>query len=126
MIRLTLEHTDNLGPEADLPALIGIFHERLRAAPIGGAHVLVEARVLVDYVAASEDGAWATVMLTLGAPASLESAVVPFRDTLLALTEAHLAELFPRNSIVIVSRLELHADATEAERRHARPPGPGF
>jgi hypothetical protein len=126
MIRLTLEHTDNLGPEADLGALLRKFDLRLRAAPVGDAHVLVDARVLVDYVAATEGGAWATLALTLAAPASLEAALAPLPGAFLDLADAHLAELYPRNSIVLVSRLALHPDAAEIERRHRRPPGPGF
>jgi hypothetical protein len=126
MIRLTLEFTDNLGPEADLASLLKRFDNHLRGLAIQGAHVLVDARVLVDYVAEIGDGAWATLILTLSAPASLAAAVAPCREVLLSMAEAHLAEMFLRHSIVISSRLVFYADDTLAERRRQRAPGPGF
>jgi hypothetical protein len=126
MIRLTLEFTDNLGPEADLGALLKRFDDHLHDLAIPDAHVLVDARVLVDYVSESGDGAWATLILTLRAPASLAAALAPCRDGFLAMAEAHLAEMYLRHSIVISSRLELYADDTFAERRHQRPSATGF
>ena len=126
MIRLTLEFTDNLGPEADLPALLKQFDDRLRDVVGSAAHVLVDARVLADYVAEIGDGAWATLILTFRAPASLEAALTPRCSEFLAIAEAHLADLYLTHSIVFSSRLELYPDALEIERRRRQPDRPAF
>ena len=77
MIRLTLEFTDNLGPEADMAALLRKLDARLRQADAGDAHILVAARLLTDYVADIAHGGWATVILTLRAPGTLGEALAP-------------------------------------------------
>ena len=119
MIRLTLEFTDNLGPEADMAALLRKLDGRLRRAAIGEAHVLAAARLLTDYVASIADGGWATVILTLRAPASLEGVLKPCAQDLFDLAEAHLTEIYLRHSIVLSLQLDLTA-GEPLERRHAR------
>jgi 5-carboxymethyl-2-hydroxymuconate isomerase len=119
MIRLTLEFTDNLGPEADMPALLRKLDARLRAAPIGETHVLAAMRVLTDFIAPGPGGGWASVILALRAPASLEPVASACAADLFDLADAHLAELYLRHSIVVSLQLDLTPGAP-LERRHAK------
>ena len=120
MIRLTLEFTDNLGPEADMPVLLRKLDARLRAAPIDGAHVLAAIRVLTDFIAPAAGGGWATVILALRAPASMEPVVAACAEDLFRLADAHLTELYLRHSIVVSLQLDLTGGAP-LERRHVKP-----
>jgi 5-carboxymethyl-2-hydroxymuconate isomerase len=125
MIRLTLEFTDNLGPEADFRALLARLDNRLRAAVAGEAHILVDARLLADYVADVADGAWATVILTLRGPAALADVLNGCAQDICNMAETHLTEIYLRRSVVVSLQVELVA-AAPIERRHAKPPGVSF
>jgi 5-carboxymethyl-2-hydroxymuconate isomerase len=119
MIRLTLEFTDNLGPEADVPALLHKLDARLRDAPIGDVHVLAAARLLTDYVATVEEGARATVILTLRAPSDLEDPVRDCAESLFDLVETHLTEIYLRRAVVISLQLDITAGGFP-DRRHEK------
>jgi 5-carboxymethyl-2-hydroxymuconate isomerase len=119
MIRLTLEFTDNLGPEADMGALLRKLDARLRRADVGGAHVLVAARLLTDYVADIAQGGWATVILTLRAPEALGEALGACVQDLFDLTDAHLAEFYLLHSVAVSVELDL-APGTPIEARHSK------
>src|SRR5580704_15975127 len=69
MISITLEHTDNLGPEADIPALLVKLAQRLETARLEpGTLVRVGARALTDYVVGQSD--WASLSAMIRVPAA--------------------------------------------------------
>jgi 5-carboxymethyl-2-hydroxymuconate isomerase len=125
MIRLTLEFTDNLGPEADVPALLRKLDARLRQAAIGDDHVLAEARALTNYVADIAAGGWATVILTLGAPASRAEALAAAAQDLFDLADHHLTEIYLRHAVVVSLQQRLDA-GQPIERRRAKASGVSF
>jgi hypothetical protein len=108
-----------------MAALLRKLDVRLRQAPIGDAHVLADARLVTDYVADIADGGWATVILTLRAPAALGETIQSCAQELFDLTDAHLTEFYLRHSIVVSLRLEL-TGGEPIERRHAKAPGVTF
>jgi 5-carboxymethyl-2-hydroxymuconate isomerase len=121
MISITLEHTDNLGPEADVPALLVKLAERLEAARLApGTLVRVGARALTEYVVGESD--WASLSATIRVPAAeVETFRAELFDDLAALIEAHLAELYARRSIALSVALDVLGREALYERRHPRP-----
>lgn len=121
MISITLEHTDNLGPEADIPALLVKLAERLETARLDpGTLVRVGARALTDYVVGQSD--WASLSAMIRVPASeVERFRSELFDELAQLIESHLAELYARRSIAISVALDVLGREALYERRHPRP-----
>src|SRR5690242_15642591 len=101
MISVILEYTDNLGPEADIPALLvklAARREPARLAP--GELVRVGARALTEYVVA--DPSCASLSARIETPAAgLEAWTPELFDALAALIEDHFDELYARRSIAI-------------------------
>lgn len=126
MIRVTLEHTDTLGPEADIPMLVGKIAERLTAADasVSDQHVFVCARTVSVFAGSAGD--WETLVGRVTAPPEAARA---FADGLLAellgLAEAHLAELCAWRSVAI--SFELETPSQSISRLRPRPASaPGF
>jgi 5-carboxymethyl-2-hydroxymuconate isomerase len=121
MISITLEHTDNLGPEADIPALLVKLAQRLEAARLEpGTLVRVGARALTDYVVGQSD--WASLSAMIRVPAAeVERFKAELFDDLAQLMEAHFAELYARRSIALSVALDVLGREALYERRHPRP-----
>ena len=121
MISVTLEHTDNLGPEADAPGLLVKLADRLEAAPLApGTLVCVGTRALNEYVVGHGD--WASLNATIRVPAAaLETFKSGLFDDLAAIVEAHFAELYARRSIALTIALDVLGREALYERRHPRP-----
>jgi len=120
MIRVSVDYTDDLGPEADIPALRAKIAARLSALGPPGApeHLLVESRALADF--ARSEGGWETLHIRVrAAPALAETFRGGLLDELLALAELHLADLSPRRSIALAADLETPLES--AERMRPRP-----
>ena len=104
MINVTVSYTDNLGPEADMPALLRKIAARLerdygRESMVG---VCVGAVRLTDFYVGDGRADWASVDIAARLPADrLEE----HRDRLLqdlpALVEAHLADFYDRRSLTV-------------------------
>ena len=121
MISITLEHTDNLGPEADIPALLVKLAQRLETARLEpGTLVRVGARALTDYVVGESD--WASLSAMIRVPvADAERFKTELFDDLAQLMEAHFAELYARRSIALSVALDVLGREALYERRHPRP-----
>jgi 5-carboxymethyl-2-hydroxymuconate isomerase len=121
MISVTLEYTDDLGPEADVPALLVKLADRLEAARRApGTLVRVGARALTEYVVGESD--WASLSATIRVPAAeVETFRTEHFDDLAALIEAHLGELYARRSIALSVALDVLGREALYERRHPRP-----
>ena len=121
MISITLEHTDNLGPEADVPALLVKLAARLEAARLApGTLVRVGARALTEYVVGESD--WASLSATIRVPvAEVDAFRAALFDDLAGLIEAHFAELYARRSIALSVALDVLGREALYERRHPRP-----
>jgi 5-carboxymethyl-2-hydroxymuconate isomerase len=121
MISITLEHTDNLGPEADIPALLVKLAARLERARLApGTLVRVGARALTEYVVGESD--WASLSATIRIPApEVDAFKAELFDDLAALIEAHFAELYARRSIALSVALDVLGREALYERRHPRP-----
>jgi 5-carboxymethyl-2-hydroxymuconate isomerase len=121
MISITLEHTDSLGPEADVPALLVKLAERLETARLApGTLVRVGARALTEYVVGEDD--WESLTTTIRVPAGdLETFKADLFDDLAALIDAHFTELYARRSIAVSVALDVLGGEALFERRHPRP-----
>lgn len=121
MITITLEHTDSLGPEADVPALLVKLAERLESARLApGTLVRVGARALTEYVVGESD--WASLTATIRVPASeLDAFKSELFDAVAQLVDAHFAELYARRSIALTVALDVLGREALYERRHPRP-----
>jgi len=121
MITVSLQHTDNLGPEADIPALLRKLADRIRAAEgFESQLVRVGAVALTDYVVAGPD--WAAVTVAIRAPADK---LAPLKDGLFEaladLADLHFAELYAWRSVVLGFELDVLGSEAFLERRHPRP-----
>ena len=121
MISITLEHTDNLGPEADVPALLVRLTERLETARLApGTLIRVGARALTEYVVGQSE--WASLSAMIRVPAAeLEAFRTELFDDLAQLIEAHFAELYARRSIALSVALDVLGREGLYERQHPRP-----
>ena len=121
MISITLEHTDNLGPEADIPALLVKLAQRLEAARLEpGTLVRVGARALTDYVVGGSD--WASLSAMIRVPAAeAERFKAELFGDLAQLIEAHFTELYARRSIALSVALDVLGREALYERQHPRP-----
>jgi len=121
MISITLEHTDSLGPEGDVPALLVKLAQRLEAARLApGTLVRVGARALTEYVVG--EGDWESLTATIRIPASeLATFKTELFDDLASLIDGHFAELYARRSIALSVALDVLGREALFERRHPRP-----
>jgi len=121
MISVTLEYTDNLGPEADVPALLVKLAERLEAARLApGLLVRVGGRVLTEYVVGDED--WASLTAAVRAPrGQLDAFKAGLFDELADLIDDHFGELYARRSIAVAVTLDVFGSEGLFERTHPRP-----
>ena len=124
MIRVTLDYTASLGPEADMPALVEKIAARLTGAGFGGEHVFVCARSLSLY--SGTGGDWETLVgRVVASPATARSFENGLLAELMAIAEDHLAELGARRSIAIA--FDLEAPSPSLARLRPRPSdAPGF
>lgn len=122
MITVSLQHTDNLGPEADIPALLRKLADQIRSAEgFEEELVRVGSTALTDYVVAG-GGDWAAVTVAVRAPADkLPALKGGLLETLADLTDQHLAELYAWRSIVLGFELDVQGREAFLERRHPRP-----
>ena len=120
MISVILEYTDNLGPEADVPALLVRLAERLEAARLTpGVMVRVGARALTEYVCA---GDWASLSARIEVPADeTDTFGAALFDELATLIEDHFDELYARRSIAVSVTLDVVGRERLFERCHPRP-----
>jgi 5-carboxymethyl-2-hydroxymuconate isomerase len=120
MISVNIQYTDSLGPEADMPALLGKV-----AAAIGGADGLAGELVRAGALPVTEfvvaEHAWISVSVTVKAPAERLSAAKAIFPVLADLVERHLSDLFPRRSLDLTLDLDVLGREGLIERRHARP-----
>ena len=121
MISVILEYTDNLGPEADIAALLVRLAERLETAGLApGELVRVGARALTEYVIS--DANWASLSARIEAPpAGLEACTTELFDSLAGLIEDHFDELYARRSIALSVTLDVVGRERLFERCHPRP-----
>ena len=105
MIRVTVEYTDNLGPEADIPALLRKMAAMVRAErrDLAAHDVHVAAHRLTEFVIGEAGDNWAWLEAGVRLPAA-EADGAGIRARLLALIDAHFAELYPRRSICVSVR----------------------
>ncbi|HLY78947.1 MAG TPA: hypothetical protein VKQ70_06205, partial [Caulobacteraceae bacterium] len=96
MINVTVAYTDNLGPEADMPALLRRIAARLEAdfghdSMVG---VCIGAVRLTDYVVGDGRPDWASVTVTARLPADrLDELRERLLQDLTAMVETQLADL---------------------------------
>ena len=121
MIRVTVEYTDNLGPEADIPALLRKMAAMLRSQrpDLAPHEVRVAGQRLTDYVVGDVGDHWAWLEASVCTPSG-----EPHDDGLLerqiGLIDAHFAELYLRRSIAITIRAQAVAEDV-LEHIHAKP-----
>ena len=125
MINVTVAYTDNLGPEADMPALLRRIAARLEAdfghdSMVG---VCIGAVRLTEIVVGDGRSDWAAVTVTAKLPADR---LDELRDRLLqdltALVEAHLADFYVRRSMTISIELAPSDTRNVVGRIHLGPP----
>jgi 5-carboxymethyl-2-hydroxymuconate isomerase len=104
MINVLVTYTDNLGPEADIPSLLGKIAARLEA-DLGGdtmAGVCVGAVRLTEFVVGDGRPDWWSVAVTVRLPEDqLEALRAPLLDDLTTLVEAHLTRFEGRRSLTV-------------------------
>jgi 5-carboxymethyl-2-hydroxymuconate isomerase len=120
VIRVTVEYTDDLGPEADVPALLKKLAAKLADGAAADALIRIGARPIVEYVVA--ENAWGSVSVVVRVDAGKLAAFKAGRfDEIVALTEAHFADLYLRRSIALSFELDQLGREGLVERRHPRP-----
>jgi 5-carboxymethyl-2-hydroxymuconate isomerase len=104
MINVTVTYTDDLGPEADMPALLRKIAARLEAdygreSMVG---VCIGAVRLTDFIVGDGRPGWASVTVSVRLP---EDRLEELREHLLqdlpALVETHLADFYVSRSLTI-------------------------
>lgn len=109
-----VEYTDNLGPEADIPGLLGKIAAKLRDSggvfPVGG--IRVRAYPVHDYVIAdgADDYAFVHVVVKIGAgrPDEFKRR---FFGVLFDIVKAHFADLFERRYLALSLYVEEAGEA---------------
>jgi 5-carboxymethyl-2-hydroxymuconate isomerase len=104
MAHAVVEYTDNLGPEADIPALLrkiaGKFADSGGVFPIGG--IRVRAIALTEYVIADGQGddAFVNITVTMGAgrPDDFRK---QFFGEMFEIVKDHFAKLFARRHLAL-------------------------
>jgi 5-carboxymethyl-2-hydroxymuconate isomerase len=123
MIAVNITYTDSLGPEADIPALVGRLADRLQALEGLDEEIRVEAQRVTDYRVVAGEGDWSSLAAVVRVSAAKANR---FRahglHELVAVTEAHFSELFRRRSIAISFEVQPIEPENLVERLHARPP----
>jgi 5-carboxymethyl-2-hydroxymuconate isomerase len=104
MINVTVTYTDNLGPEADMPALLRKIAARLetdfgRDSMVG---VCIGAVRLTDFIVGDGRPGWASVAISARLPADrLEELRLRLLQDLTGLAETHLADFYISRSLTI-------------------------
>jgi 5-carboxymethyl-2-hydroxymuconate isomerase len=120
MIRVTIEYTDDLGPEADVPALLEKLSARLGEGAPPEALIRVGAHSIRDYVVAEDAWTSVTVLVRVD-PGKLDEFKASRFNEIVELAEAHFAELYGRRSIDLCFELDVIGREGLVERRHPRP-----
>jgi len=130
MINVTVAYTDNLGPEADMPALLRRMAARLEAdfghdSMVG---VCIGALRLTDFIVGDGRPDWGSVTVTAKLPADrLDELRGRLLQDLTALVETHLADFYVRRSLTISIELVPSEDQNVVGRIHMGPaPGESF
>jgi 5-carboxymethyl-2-hydroxymuconate isomerase len=122
MIRVSVTYTDQLGPEADIQALLIKLAERLGQAAPPDQTVMVGAQRLTEFVVAGE-GTWDSLSATVRVPAEL---LPTFRGGVLgdlfAIADVHFAELYARRAIALSFELAGISEENVVERLHRLAP----
>jgi 5-carboxymethyl-2-hydroxymuconate isomerase len=125
MINVTVAYTDNLGPEADMPALLRRIAARLEAdfghdSMVG---VSIGAVRLTDFVVGDGRPDWGSVTVTAKLPADrLDELRERLLQDLTALVERHLADFYVRRSLTISIELAPSEAQNVVGRIHMGPP----
>jgi len=124
MINVTVSYTDNLGPEADMPSLLGRIAARVEA-DFGGdsmVGVCIGAVRMTDFIVGDGRADWASVSIVARLPADRLDAV---RDRLLSdlteLVETQLADFYGSRSLTISVELAPVDPANTIGRIHVGP-----
>jgi 5-carboxymethyl-2-hydroxymuconate isomerase len=130
MLNVTVTYTDNLGPEADIPALLAKIAARLEAdfGRESMAGVCIGAARLADFVVGDGRADWASVAVVARLPADR---VAPLRERLLedltTLVEAQLADFYRGRSLTIwVELVPVEAGNVVARLNLGPPRGSGY
>jgi 5-carboxymethyl-2-hydroxymuconate isomerase len=122
MISVNILYTDNLGPEADMAALLATLAAKLREVAAPDEPILVGAQRLAEY-AAPGDVDRAAVSAVVKVPAAQLAA---FRGgplgELFAIADRHFAELYPHRSIALSFELAGVGEENLVERLHRLAP----
>jgi 5-carboxymethyl-2-hydroxymuconate isomerase len=122
MINVTVTYTDNLGPEADIPALVAKLAQKVREVAPSEEPVMVGALRLTEYALAGE-GDWDALSAVVKVPAAQ---VATFRDGLLSalfsVADIHFAELYSRRAVALSFELASVSEDNVIERFHRRAP----
>jgi 5-carboxymethyl-2-hydroxymuconate isomerase len=130
MINVTVSYTDNLGPEADIPALLARIAARLEAgfgseSMVG---VCIGAARLGDFIVGDGRAHWASVAIVARLPADrLEALREQLLTDLTALVETQLADFYLGRSLTISVELVPVEPVNTVGRIHVGPAqGSGF
>ena len=104
MIRITVEYTDNLGPEAEIGTLLRKMAALVREErpELTAQEVRVAGHRLTEFVIGDVGDHWAWLEASVCGPDEPNGEAV--RERLLTLIDAHFAELYPRRSIYVAVR----------------------
>ena len=124
---VSLEYTDNLGPEADIPALLAKLAGTLRAS--GGfepREVRASATKLSEYVVGDERSDRAALAATLCLDAGQsEEFKSQLLSKLLGVIDAHFAGLYTQRTIALSAHVQEISSASLLRLRHdSSPPLP--
>jgi hypothetical protein len=118
MISVSITYTDNLGPEADIAALLATLAAKVREIAAPDEPILVGAQRLAEYVVPG-DVDRAALSAVVKVPAAM---LATFRDgplgELFAIVERHFAELYPHRSIILSFELAAASEENAIERLH--------
>ncbi|HVM98676.1 MAG TPA: hypothetical protein VMT68_00565 [Caulobacteraceae bacterium] len=122
MISIALNYTSNLGPEADVPALLAKLALRLKETPGLEEPLMVTAHQLTEYAGVGVDE-WAVVWAVLQVPEAQAAAFEGgLGDELISIADQHFAELYPRHSIALSFELRPIGARRLTQRLHRAPP----
>jgi 5-carboxymethyl-2-hydroxymuconate isomerase len=122
MISVTVHYTANLGPEAEIPALLRKLAIRLREATPGDDPVLAGAVRIAEYVTSGDDD-WASAAGVLSVPAAeAERFRAGVLGDLFTIADNHFTGLYARRSIAVSFEFTPVAADNLIERRHHADP----
>jgi len=122
MISVNILYTDNLGPEADMAALLAALAAKIREVAAPDEPVLVGAQRLAEYVAPGDvDRAAVSAVVKVPAAQLAAFKAGPLGD-LFAIADRHFAELYARRSIALSFELAAVSEENVVERLHRLAP----